>query len=230
MEFQGLDVVIGLTGFASEGAIGPLRGLRDGCSYYGILVIPNDIQEDRMTNEPGPLGADEGPDSTYKLSLKGEGITVERDVPGHVARDIIAVVMGGGVTAVRSTTRPPTQNGPRGATGMSIREFIDEAGAKKNPQIVATIGQYIIDNEGQDRFTRSDVKARFAQAGEPTPANIARDVAAAVTSGWIAEDPRNEFYVTGSGRRAIEARFEGQKIRRPRRRSGKKASPKKAES
>ena len=32
-----------------------------------------------------------------------------------------------------------------------------------------------------------------------------------------AENPRNQFYVTDTGRRAIEAQFEGQAIRRPRR-------------
>lgn len=178
-----------------------------------------------MTND---AVAAEAAEPTYKLSLKGEGITVEREVSGDVARDIIAVVMGGGV-AFRGP-RPPTPSGARGGGGMSIREFIDEAGAKKNPQIVTAIGQFLVDREGQDRFTRTDVKARFAQAGEPTPANIGRDVALAVTSGWIAENPRNQFYVTDSGRRAIEARFEGQKIRRPRRRAGKKASPKERES
>jgi hypothetical protein len=190
------------------------------------MVIPNDIQEVCMTNSVGAEspGADVA-SPKYKLSLTGEGITVERDVSGDVARDIIALVMGGTVTS--RGTRQTTPSGPKGATGKSIREFIDETGAKKNPQIVTAIGQYLIDQEGQERFTRTEVKARFAQAGEPTPANIHRDFALAVTSGWIAENPRNEFYVTDSGRRAIEARFEGQKIRRPRRRSGKKVTKEK---
>lgn len=157
--------------------------------------------------------------SMYDLSLKGEGITVERRVPSDIARDIIAVVMGGTVAGRRD--RASTSGAPGTSLGMSIREFIDETGAKKNPQIVAAIGLYLIDHEGQERFTRSDVKARFAQAGEPTPSNIGRDVGLAVTSGWIAENPRNQFYVTDSGRRAIEAKFEDQTIRRPRRRSTK---------
>jgi hypothetical protein len=161
----------------------------------------------------------------YKLSLKGDGITVEREVSGDIAGDIIAVVIGGGVP-VRGV-RAPARTVPRSPSGMSIREFIDEAGAKKNPQIVTAIGQYLIDHEGQERFTRSDVKSKFAQAGEPVPANLGRDVSLAVSSGWVAESSRNEFYVTESGRHAIESRFEGRKIRRPRRRAVKKAPPKK---
>jgi hypothetical protein len=42
-----------------------------------------------------------------------------------------------------------------------VREFIDAATAKKNPQIVTAIGQYLTDHEGQERFTRSEVKAKI---------------------------------------------------------------------
>lgn len=163
---------------------------------------------------------------TYKLSLKGKGITVEQDVPADVARDIIALVMGGGpeFRRPRTTTPTATAGSPRSSAGVSIREFIDESGAKRNPQIVTAIGLYLMDHDGQERFTRSEVKNKFSQAGEPTPSNIGRDVTLAVSSGWIAENPRNQFYVTDTGRRAIEAQFEGQAIRRPRRRSGKKSN------
>jgi hypothetical protein len=144
--------------------------------------------------------------ATYTLSLKGEGITVERVVSADVARDIIAVVMGGEAAPMRGSTRP--------TTGIALREFIDSADAKKNPQIVTAIGLYLIDHEGQERFTRGQVKTKFSDAGEPMPSNIGRDVAVAKTSGWIAENPRNEFYVTDTGRRAVEAAFEGFAVRR----------------
>ena len=171
---------------------------------------------------PTAGSATEGP--TYKLSLKGKGITVEQDVPADVARDIIAVVMGGGAGTRGPRPTAPSAGAPRTAAGVSVREFIDESGAQRNPQIVTAIGLYLMDHEGQERFTRSEVKNKFSQAGEPTPSNIGRDVALAVSSSWIAENPRNQFYVTDTGRRAIEAKFEGQKIRRPRRRTTKKST------
>src|SRR5438309_700004 len=139
------------------------------------MVILNDIGEDCMTKEEGSANAAGETGPTFKLSLTGEGVTVEREVAGDVARDIIAVVLGGGIPRGVRSTAPS-------ATGLSIREFIDETGAKKNPQIVTAIGQYLIDHEGQERFTRGDLKARFAQAGEPMPANLSRDVALAVSS------------------------------------------------
>lgn len=168
--------------------------------------------------------SDEAP-ATYSLVLRGKGITVEQDVSGDVAREIISLVMGGRLLGRQPGVAAQAPNIPQRSGGpMSIREVIDDAEAKKNPQIVTVIGQYLTEHEGQERFTRADVKARFAQAGEPTPANFSRDFSLAVTSGWIAENPRNEFYVTDSGQRAIAAKFDGQKIRRPRRRATKKAS------
>lgn len=171
-----------------------------------------------MTESTAGL-ADEG--AIYKLSLKGKGITVEQDVPQEVARDIIAVVMGG--VAARGPRTAPAAGAPRTAGNVSVREFIDAAGAKRNPQIVTAIGLYLMEREGQERFTRSEVRNKFSQAGEPTPSNIGRDVALAALSGWIAENPRSQFYVTDTGIRAIEAKFEGQAVRRPKRRSGKKS-------
>lgn len=164
----------------------------------------------------------------FKLSLKGEGITVEQDVPAAVARDIIAIVLGGAPSTRGARGTPMSQASGTGSN-LSIREFVDEAGAKKNPHIVTAIGQYLIDVDGQERFTRAEVKAKFAKAGEPTPANISRDMAHAASSGWVAENPRGQFYVTDTGRRAIEAKFEGQQIRRPRRRTATKTTAKKKE-
>jgi hypothetical protein len=183
------------------------------------MVLHHDKRENGMTDTSAG-DATEGP--TYKLSLKGKGITVDQDVPADVARDIIALIMGGGpqLRGPRATT--PAASSPRSSAGVSIREFIDASGAKRNPQIVTAIGLYLMDHDGQERFTRTEVRNKFSQAGEPTPSNIGRDVALAVSSGWIAENPRNQFYVTDTGRRAIEAQFEGQAIRRPRRRSSRK--------
>jgi hypothetical protein len=179
-----------------------------------------------MTTEDLPA---EEAEVTYRLSLMGEGITVEREVSADVARDIIAVVLGG-VANVRGPRPAPVGSALRTAASVSLREFIDAAEAKKNPQIVTAIGLYLMDHEGQERFTRGEVKERFSDAGEPAPANIGRDVALAKTSGWIAENPRNEFYVTDGGRRAVEAGFEGFAVRRPRRRSTKKRTKTSKES
>jgi hypothetical protein len=190
------------------------------------MGVPSDIGEDGMTSEDAPIHEVE---TKYKLSLEGEGVTVEREVSADVAREIIAVVMSG-IGRDRGPRAAPIAGSPRPTARVSVREFMDTARAKKNPQIVSAIGIYLTDHEGQERFTRGEVKQRFSDAGEPTPANISRDFALAKASGWIAENPRNEFYVTDSGRRAVEAGFEGFRVRRPRRPSTKRRAEKSKES
>src|SRR5437899_1374623 len=110
------------------------------------------MREHGMTTDETVQEAD-GP--AYSLSLTGEGITVEREVSADVAREIISVVMGG---TVGPRGARPAKPGARTPSGLSLREFIDAAGAKKNPQIVAAIGLYMSDHEGQARFTRGEVK------------------------------------------------------------------------
>jgi len=155
---------------------------------------------------------------TFELTLRGEGLSVDRKISADVARDVIALVLG----SAREISRE-ARGGTSGSSRVkkSLREVLDEAEANKNPQIITVIGAQLTDS-AEDRFTRSDVKTKFAQAGEPMPANFARDFALAVSSGWIAEDQKGEFYVTDAGHRAITAKFVDQRIRRPRRRSKKK--------
>jgi hypothetical protein len=167
----------------------------------------------------------------YQLSLKGKGITVEQEVPQGVAREIIALVMGGLAPVGAPVARPGVTLGRAGAHGggmVSVRQYLDDADATKNPEIITAIGEYLRLYANQERFTRADVRARFSQAGERTPSNLPRDWALAVGSDWIAPDHADSgrFYVTENGRKAIASKFENAKIRRPRRRSGKKTTAK----
>jgi len=173
-----------------------------------------DDDQDTATEEPGPQ---------FDLSLTGEGISVTRTISESMASDIIAVVMGAD-PATRSRT-PGARRTSGGGGDTSVREYLDEAEAKKIPQIITVMGQYLIDR-GQDRFSRQDVKTMFPKAGESTPSNFTRDFGLAVASGWVAEDQKNEFYVTEPGRKAIAAKFADQKIRGRRRRPAKKTAAK----
>ena len=175
-----------------------------------------DTDQNATKDEPRP---------EFELSLSGEGIEVSRTISEAMASDIIAIVMGGAPALGRGVGTAPPRRSTRDQT--SVREYLDEAEAKKIPEIITVIGQFLMDR-GQDRFARQDVKLMFPKAGEPMPSNFARDFALAVASGWIAEDQKNEFYVTDGGRRAIEANFADQKIRRRPRRSPRKHSARKA--
>jgi ABC-type sugar transport system substrate-binding protein len=155
----------------------------------------------------------------YKLSLEGNGITVAREVPESVARAIIALVMGGNPLSGGSAAPPivgvvANSALSGGVAAQSVREYLDETDAKRNPDKIVAIAGYL-KSQGTTSFSRDDVKQQFPKAGESIPGNYARDFALAVSTGWIAEHANTgTFYVTTKGEKAIENGF-GDKIRRP---------------
>ena len=171
------------------------------------------------------------PETTYSLNLDGNGVTVRRDVPESTARKIIALVMGGaalqpashGLAPPAGDAAPDWEPGARlGQT--SIRNFLDEAGPKRNADKITAIAAYLKDL-GQGTFTRDQVKKHFRMAREPIPGNYGRDFADALATGWIAEDHTypGSYYITSSGEAALRDGFPG-KIRRRGRRKARKAN------
>jgi hypothetical protein len=146
---------------------------------------------------------------SYALTLKGDGISISRDLDQATARAIVEIVLGGtpskGAPSHVSKSGAATLNGQR----ISLREALDAAEAKRMPDKIVTIGEYLISHAGQEDFTRDDIRARFRAAGEATPGNFGRDFAWTVSNGWVAEDPQNpgHFYITQTGMAAIQAKF-----------------------
>lgn len=152
--------------------------------------------------------------SSYNLTLKGEGISVSRDVDQSIARAIMELVLGGGapVNSAVPTHRAPATQAHAQITRLSLREFLDQAAPNRNPDKIVAIGEYIIQHDQQSDFTKDDVKARFRNAGESPPANFPRDFTWAISNGWIAEDAHNagRYYVTQKGKAAIAEKFSGE--------------------
>jgi hypothetical protein len=148
---------------------------------------------------------------SYSLRLEGRGISVSRDVGQDAARAILDIIMGGEVRGRTGTlaSEPNDSSEERGRPPLSLREFLENSGAKRNPDKIATIGRYIISYEGKQVFGRDEVKGRFREIGEPLPSNFSRDFAWALRSGLIAEDPGNRglYYVTNKGIEAIDGKF-----------------------
>lgn len=157
---------------------------------------------------------EQGQIKSYSLVVEGDGIKIERQIPEQLALQIISLVMGGSqpVLSVAKSflPKPPTGIIPHsGGMKLSLREFMDSAGAKRNPEKIVAIGAYLIQEHGQDGFTRKDVKALFKNAGEPLPGNYTRDFNWAVSNGWLAANPSapNEYFVTNTGFEAIKNSF-----------------------
>jgi len=158
---------------------------------------------------------------SYKLTLKGAGISIDRELDQPTAFAVLQVIMGG--------QRPtPAASGPVGtaprASGqrLSVREMLEDSGAKTIPEKIVVIGCFLRDQEERTTFSRDENKARFRTAGEAIPRNFPRDFGKAVRAGWIAEDHENvgEFYVTRRGDDVVASGFAGNTSvsARPRRR------------
>lgn len=155
---------------------------------------------------------DNAAEDKYHLSLKGPGITINKVVDSRTA-GLIAQMTFGGVAAdtgrvdERIAIRPvnPTPMGQQ----ISLREYLQTAAVDRGIHTkILAVGRYMRDVEQQSDFDRDDIRGRFRSAGEPQPANFARDFQKAVRAGWIAEDHQNRgrYYVTRTGDDEIDRR------------------------
>lgn len=154
----------------------------------------------------------EGGEELYTVSIRGNGIEVEKSVPAHVARQVINAVMGGAVSDSASVSGKHADGASAASSGArrtSLREFLEESQARRNPDKITAIAEYVFQFEEIELFTKEDIRGRFRLSGEAAPANYPRDFTWAVKNGWISEDPKSpaSFYVTQKGRNAIENKF-----------------------
>lgn len=171
----------------------------------------------------------------YQLTLKGNGITIDRSISEDMAAGVIAVLMGSRPVAIRgvgqsgataSAARPP-------AGSLTAGEFVMESGAKRNPDKIAAFGVFLIDQVGNESFTREEMRQTFQRAGEPIPANFPRDFGWAIRNKWISAviGSPNEYVITNAAREAVRNKFSKEvraTTRTPvsrRRRSRKPAEP-----
>ena len=163
-----------------------------------------------------------GNSPTYLLSVVGEGLSMEREINEAVLLQILSLVIAprsqlpAGVIGASANLAASSAivSGRGEVTGprLSIREYLDDIGARKNPEKIVAIGNYltnVLSNGQKQTFGKSELRPQFRNASEPIPANISRDIREAMASGWIAEDHGNtdEFFVTRKGLEAIESSF-----------------------
>jgi hypothetical protein len=164
----------------------------------------------------------------YELALEGGGMSMKRTIPEDLALQIISVVMGGdGGSAPAGSRIVAPRRQVQGSGNLTVGEFIAQSQAVRNPDKIAAIGAFLTDHLAQETFSRDEVKAQFQHAGETPPGNFARDFNVAISSKWIAQaqGKAGEFFVTNTGRQAIDQHFP-QEVRRARKSGARKARKK----
>ena len=169
------------------------------------------------------MNTEQQPEKQYKLALEGEGIKIEKEIPESLALQVVSLVMGGHSAGVLASKSHLTvgQKSPVGGARLSVREYMDDAGAKRNPEKIVAIGAYLVHQLNQKTFTRKEVKLQFKNAAEAVPGNYTRDFDWAVSNGWLGTDSHKDYYVTTKGFDAITNKFsdeirKGTKLKRRR--------------
>jgi hypothetical protein len=164
----------------------------------------------------------------YKIRLTGPGLSLEREVDGETAFQVVGLLIAPGGTPPALRTPPGSgaaaAHSPRQPTRVAVGEYVRDARPKRYSEKILAIGAWLEDHQGVHSFTRDEVKAQFRNLGEPPPQNMSRDFQTAVSFGWLSPDAdqSNAYWVTNTGREAIAAQFSEAKPRTIRRARSKK--------
>ena len=142
----------------------------------------------------------------FSLSLKGDGIDIQKNVDRKTALTILSVIWGQTPVAMSGPAAMPetSLHGQK----VSLGEFLDDIGVTTNKQRIVAIGLFLRKHKGKDTFTKDDVLAGYRSAHEPLPKNVTRDIAQTAEARWIEEtEPNGSYYVTKTGMTAVESKF-----------------------
>jgi len=168
-------------------------------------------------------------DATLHLTLKGRGISINRDVPDAVAAEVLRLLLGGPHSTPGGSgsghALPPTGSPNAPHDSESLAELFQRHEPKRNPDKIAVIA-FHLKARGRATFSKDDVRSGFRGAGEKEPGNFARDWDWSVRNGWIGGDAAQGFYLTRTGSQVVQSNFARDMIQRTKLRARKK--PKKA--
>lgn len=168
-------------------------------------------------------------DNTTTIILKGK-IGYEDSITAAQAAQIIAFLNadeGAAPTLGEPLVAPKTAR--QGTKSVeNARDAILRSGAKTNPEKIVALAAYVL-QDGGDTVKADAIKSQFQRAREATPAKFARDLSAAISSGWMSEGEGGELYLTNKVHGIFEEGFAFPKAAsngrsRPTRKSGTRSA------
>jgi hypothetical protein len=151
-------------------------------------------------------------------AVLGGGSSILVNSPTHVDRRTPQPQASSGAQSTHASSgahgpqagQSDVQDGMLSDSRTTVGEFILACNAQRYPAKITAIGHFLQVRNGVETFTKDQVKAQFRPAGETLPANFHRDFNDAISKRWVAVSPddKDQYFVTNTGRAAMEAKFE----------------------
>ncbi|MCL6291664.1 hypothetical protein [Streptomyces sp. 43Y-GA-1] len=114
---------------------------------------------------------------------------------------------------------PAIEEGRRQGQVESPRQALERSDAKTIPEKMTAFAAYLLQEEGREAFTQSDIRRLFQRARERIPSHFSREFDKAVRAGWIHEgEEKGQCYVSESAKDVIEDGFSSLRGRSSRKR------------
>lgn len=156
------------------------------------------------------------------ILLEGGGLHFSENINRHQAAQIIAF-LSQSVNPMPFRSSFASEEREEGATRqipemlepLTPRQYLLRTSAKTNPQKILVLGRYFEEFEKSKTencgFTLEDIRRLFERAKERKPAQLGRDLRAAIQNCWIdtCGDSNEQYLVLTEGLEALEADFKG---------------------
>lgn len=164
---------------------------------------------------------EDGSSPKYEIEIKGEGLTLNREIPETKVTEILGILLGpnrgegavstssaqvSGSTGVHGTAQTDAESsGNDGEPVKSIAQFMNEVGANNNFQKLAAIALYHDMYLGKNTVRRDKFPEWFEKAGLSVPKNLPRDIRNSVKRTLIAESTseENRYYATEAAKEKL---------------------------
>lgn len=146
-------------------------------------------------------------ETRFQIKLTGPGLNFETDITPDKASHIVQICLA--ASSLPSNILDKQVRPEASKDSLSVVEHFNQFNPRRNPDKILCFASYIIDVLGRESFEPEEIKPYFQKCGEPTPKNFSRDFRWAVSNGWLDEILNNlgQFYITSSGRKALEYNF-----------------------
>ncbi|MER8046577.1 hypothetical protein [Streptomyces sp. NPDC094032] len=126
------------------------------------------------------------------------------------------------LTTEEEAEEPPALEGARRPRlAESPRQALELSGAKTHAEKMTAFAAYLLQEEGHQTFTQSDIRRMFQRSRERIPSHFSRDFDQAVRAGWIHEgEVKGEHFISDAAKDVMENGFTELRSKRRGKRGG----------